>query len=125
MPFDWHNFLLLAEELAKRGDEAAKRTAISRAYYFIFNLGYARAEANGAFIGGDRHTQCWRRYLSTPDPTCKTLGNMGERMKLRRTSADYEAPTKARLNDDVQRSLEEARQFMSALAALPQRFPLP
>jgi len=33
MSFDWNNFLVLAEELGQRGDEAAKRTAISRAYY--------------------------------------------------------------------------------------------
>jgi hypothetical protein len=124
MAFDWNNFLLLAEELAQRGDEAAKRTAISRAYYFIFNLAYARAEQNGAFVAGDRHTQCWRRYMTTPDPACRRLGNVGDRMKGRRVSADYEAPTKERLDDEVQRALEEARQFKTDLTTLPSRFPL-
>jgi hypothetical protein len=125
MSFDWNNFLVLAEELAQRGDEAAKRTAISRAYYFIFNLAYARAEVSGGiFVAGDRHAQCWRRYMATPDPACQKLGIAGDRMKGRRISADYEAPTKARLDDEVRRSLEEARQFSADLTALPTRFPL-
>jgi len=126
MPFDWNNFLVLAEELAQHGDEAAKRTAISRAYYFVFNLAYARAENNGGnFVGGDRHAQCWRRYISTPDQACQKLGVAGDRLKGRRISADYEATTKVRLDDEVRRALEEARQFRENLAALPARFPLP
>ncbi|WP_372589300.1 hypothetical protein QQE94_00610 [Fervidobacterium pennivorans subsp. shakshaketiis] len=41
--FDWRDFLKLAEELIddcdkSRLDEAIKRTAISRAYYGVFNL---------------------------------------------------------------------------------------
>jgi hypothetical protein len=126
MTFDWRNFLVLAEELAQRGDEAAKRTAISRAYYFIFNLAYARAENNQCvFVMGDRHAQCWRKYLSAPDAACRELGNIGERMKGRRISADYEARTKARLDDEVKRALQDARQFRADLAVLPTRFPLP
>ncbi len=126
MSFDWNNFLVLAEELAQRGDEAAKRTAVSRAYYFIFNLAYARAESSGgSFVGGDRHAQCWRRYMATPDPTCQKLGIAGDRMKVRRISADYEAPTKARLDDEVRLALEGARQFRDDLRSLPTRFPLP
>ena len=126
MSFDWNNFLVLAEELGQRGDEAAKRTAISRAYYFIFNLAYARAENNGSvFVAGDRHSQCWRKYMSAPDPACRELGNVGDRMKGRRISADYEPTTKVRLEDEVRRALEEARQFRMDLTALPARFPLP
>jgi hypothetical protein len=126
MSFDWNNFLVLAEELAQRGDEAAKRTAISRAYYFIFNLAYARAESNRCvFVPGDRHAQCWRKYMGTPDAACQRLGNVGERMKGRRISADYEAPTKVRLDDEVRRALDEARQFRTDLTTLPARFPLP
>jgi hypothetical protein len=126
MPFDWYNFLVLAEELAKQGDEAAKRTAISFAYYFIFNMAYARAANNGSiFVAGDRHAQCWRKYMTTPDPACQRLGNVGDRMKGRRIFADYEAPTKIRLDDEVLRALEEARRFRTDRAALPTRFPLP
>jgi hypothetical protein len=44
MPFDWNDFLTLAEELAARDDQASKRTAISRAYYSVFHAANARAE---------------------------------------------------------------------------------
>jgi hypothetical protein len=41
--FDWTEFLDLADDLAgRRGDPAAKRTAISRAYYASFHLASAR-----------------------------------------------------------------------------------
>lgn len=36
MIFDWNDFYTLAEELNRREDEAAKRTAISRLYYAIY-----------------------------------------------------------------------------------------
>ena len=44
MPFDWNEFLTLARELAAKTDDASKRTAISRAYYCVFNLATARAD---------------------------------------------------------------------------------
>jgi hypothetical protein len=34
MPFDWNDFLSLARQLARSADEASKRTAKSRAYYY-------------------------------------------------------------------------------------------
>jgi len=45
MPFDWNEYLALARRLAAAGDEASKRSAISRAYYFVFNSAFSRAEA--------------------------------------------------------------------------------
>lgn len=40
MNFNWSNFQTIADELAKRDDETAIRSAISRYYYAVF--GYAR-----------------------------------------------------------------------------------
>ena len=38
-PFDWSEFLTVAEELARRtDDEVALRTAIGRAYYATFGV---------------------------------------------------------------------------------------
>jgi len=36
MTFDWTEYLKLANELAKRNDEASLRSSISRAYYGVF-----------------------------------------------------------------------------------------
>jgi len=47
MPFDWNKFLSLAQQLATSSDEACKRTAISRAYYCVFNLAFARGVVSG------------------------------------------------------------------------------
>src|SRR5712691_8074455 len=101
MPFDWNNFLVLADELATRvDDEASKRTAISRAYYCMFNLAFARAESTAGPYPGDQssHNWCWGKYQATPDPTCQQLGNDGQRMKRLRVNADYDThvPTSIR-----------------------------
>jgi hypothetical protein len=45
MPLDWNEYFVLARQLATARDEASKRSAISRAYYFVFNIAFFRAEA--------------------------------------------------------------------------------
>ena len=42
-PFDWCAYFLLARELAERQDEASLRSALSRAYYYIYHLALQRA----------------------------------------------------------------------------------
>src|SRR5713226_3190713 len=105
MPFDWNNYLALAEELATRTDEASKRTAISRAYYCVFNLAFAQAESTaGPRPRGEHyHEWCWSKYENTPDPSCQQLGIDGRRMKSRRVRADYYAGDFRRLDDEVKR----------------------
>jgi hypothetical protein len=123
MPFDWNNYLTLAEELGNRLDEAAQRTAISRAYYCVFNLALARAGPPPVAQG--IHAWCWAKYEEHPDPSCRLLGINGKRMKARRERADYNPADFRRWGDEVGLMLEEARQFQTALQALPIRFPLP
>lgn len=64
--FGWEGFLDLAEELSqRRGDAAAERTAISRAYYAAFhwaNDDVSRRGANLTFTGRD-HTLVWDWFL--------------------------------------------------------------
>jgi uncharacterized protein (UPF0332 family) len=125
MPFDWHNFLTLAEELAAGFDEASKRTAISRAYYCVFNLAVARAVSKVGPRPKDTpsHQWCWDQW--TLDPACRQLGNTGDRMKRMRHKADYNPKDNPRMDDDVRRMLEEAHQFLAALAALDPEYPRP
>lgn len=128
MPFDWKDFLSLARRLAtSTDDEASQRTAISRAYYCVFNLAFARAEGTVGPKPRDAsyHQWCWDQYTGTNDRACKQLGNTGQRMKARRVRADYKDADIRRLDDEVQRNLEDARGFLAALLALNPRYPLP
>lgn len=126
MPFDWNDFLSLADQLARSADEASKRTAISRAYYCVFNLAFARAESSGCrYPGGGYHQWCWSQYSQSRDQSCAKLGADGDRMKRLRVKADYESAEIRRLDDTVLRMLSDAQQFLAALAALNHRYPLP
>ncbi len=127
MPFDWNDFLTLARDLATRDDPASKRTAISRAYYSVFNPAFARAESS---VGprpqkAPFHQWCWNQYKYTRDPTCQQLGNTGDRMKRRRHRADYRAQDISRLDDEVQLALQEAQELLADLAALNPGYPRP
>jgi uncharacterized protein (UPF0332 family) len=125
--FDWKDFLTLASDLAPKLDEASKRTAISRAYYCVFNLAIARAELR---LGPrpkrtPSHQWCWEQYKKTDDLTCAKIGNLGDRLKRLRVDADYEARSDPRLDDNVARALVDAREFLEQLARLDARYPQP
>ena len=87
--FDWSGYLKLAEELGKRTDEASLRSAISRAYYYVYHFALKRAQANNfEFVKGGMHTQLWRVFIESPELDCKMLGTIASRMMERRTRAD-------------------------------------
>src|SRR5712664_3338064 len=113
MPFDWLDFLTLAQELGARGDAASKRTAISRAYYFVFNLSCVRAKNNCGPkpAGVTTHAWCWQKFSNTPDPNCSALGTEGDRLKRLRHRADYNNGDIPRLDDVCQRMLSDVRHF--------------
>src|ERR1700721_4134749 len=72
------DILTLADELAKSEDEAALRSAISRAYYYVYHLALDRAEKNDFTpVLGGAHVQLWRFFGGSPDPTCRRLGDLG------------------------------------------------
>lgn len=126
MPFDWNEFLTLAEELALRNDEASKRSAISRAYYAVYHRALARVVAkSGACPQGQAtHTWCWQKYQSTNNLACVNLGDEGSRLKRRRQAADYDDHI-ARLDDVLNAVLQFARRFPADLAALDENCPSP
>jgi uncharacterized protein (UPF0332 family) len=127
MPFDWNNFLALAEALAAKTDEASQRTAISRAYYCVFNLAFARAEMTAGRRPRDArsHQWCWEQYSKTLDPTCAQLGVTGDRMKRLRVAVDYKASMIPRLEEEAQRILLDAHKFLADLATLDHNYPRP
>lgn len=127
MPFDWNQFFTLAERLANEADDASRRTAISRAYYYVFNLAFERAESTAGNYPGDEgfHTWCWKKYTKTPDLDCKRIGILGGRMKRRRVEADYNSAYMPSIERDTQSALQDARDFSVQLPRLNPRYPLP
>ena len=138
MPFDFNEFLTLAVELALRNDEASKRSSISRAYYTVYHLAFPKAETT---VGPYRrrrdatrlqrhrdlstHAWCWQQYIDTNDVDCTQVGVNGDRMKKRRHTADYQSQDYANLDAEVQRQIEDARQFQADIAALGGLLPRP
>jgi hypothetical protein len=64
--FDWEEFLDLAEELVRRrGDPAAERTAISRAYHAAFHRAGEHVVRRGErlTLTGDDHVLIWEWFL--------------------------------------------------------------
>jgi len=123
--FDWGQYLTLAGSLAGAADEASRRTAVSRAYYYVYHIALARAELNGfRAIEGGVHKQLWNLYKDVPVPECQQLGLMGDRLKVRRERADYR-DVYPRLNEEVVDMLERAREFAERLARVEARHPNP
>jgi uncharacterized protein (UPF0332 family) len=125
-PFDWLEYLKLAQELAVRREEACLRSSLSRAYYYVYNLALARAELNG-FVsaqGESTHTQLWRLFSRSPEPDCIYLGQIALRLKEKREKADY-GPVYRRIEEEVSGVLSEAQDFAARLGRLPQRHPNP
>jgi hypothetical protein len=125
-PFDWSTYLALARELATRNDEAALRSSVSRAYYYIYHLGLTRAQNNGFIIsrGESSHKQVWRLFTDNPETLCAQLGQLALRLKEKRERADYE-PNYARIQDDLPIVLEDAERFQAGLTRLAPRHPNP
>ncbi len=123
--FDWSEYLKLAEELGKRTDEASLRSAISRAYYYVFHLALKRAQANDfTFVTGGMHTQLWRVFKESPEPDCRKLGEIASRLKRQRERADYDSIF-ARVDEEIPGMLADARDFSTLLVKLPARHPNP
>jgi len=125
MPFNWDEFLNLAEQLATAPDDASKRSAISRAYYAVFNPAFSRAEQNcGKPVGTNKHEWCWNRYMGTVDGTnkCQEVGIQGDRLKQMRVKADYKDHVD-RLDDEVKAAIKRAKDIKGRLQALNAQMP--
>jgi uncharacterized protein (UPF0332 family) len=125
-PFDWSEYLRLAQELAERNEETCLRTSLSRAYYYVFHLALTRAQQNG-FVstqGESSHGQLWRLFSLNPDPECITLAQIALRLKEKRERADYDSVYR-RIEEEVPQVLADAQDFATRLGRLAQRHPNP
>lgn len=127
MPFDWSQYLTLAEELALRTtEEAAMRSAISRAYYAAFNLARIRAEKNLGSIPRPpnlgSHEALWTVFRRHTDRRCRAIGVNGDRLRDNRGRADYRDAI-ANVQSEMAAALLKARVIVQSLGVLPANLP--
>jgi uncharacterized protein (UPF0332 family) len=120
MPFDWSEYLTLAEELAQRRQDAASlRSAISRAYYAAFCSARDVLRREGVVLQptGGIHAMVWHAYLNDPRRQWIGIGQRGDMLRRYRVRADYEAQF-ARLPEITAQSVVAAQIVLRQLQAL-------
>ena len=118
--FDWANFLRLAEELAERDDDAAKRSAVSRAYYAVYCLARDALEVRGLFDRSEaesHHKEVWDAFEGDSRREWKRIGAFGHLLREDRRQADYDeqVPNLPRFTDGAMR---RARRLNADLRSL-------
>lgn len=109
MPFDWKEYLSLAEELAKRNDEAALRAAVSRAYYAAFCTARNHLRQKGNIIPNSEQTHkiVWESFKQKGKDHAAVYQN-GNRLKNKRRQADYDDEVD-KLSNLVETALVDAK----------------
>src|SRR4051794_14471838 len=119
MSFQWADFLRVAEELARQDSEAARRSAVSRAYYAAYNIARKKLPPDLTPKFGDRgiHVQLWTAYTQRKAMQLRTIGMNGERLRVSRTRADYDAHINcAPSPKDVAAAIKNATHIVKQLA---------
>jgi uncharacterized protein (UPF0332 family) len=118
--FDWQDFLRVAEDLAARGDEAALRSAISRAYYAAFcsARNYLR-DVQGRTIPktGAAHRIVWDEFEAGSDNSRRQVATLGVRLRRSRNRADYDDEL-ARVADIANDAIHNANNVLDLLQDL-------
>jgi uncharacterized protein (UPF0332 family) len=118
--FDWTSYLVVARELAKQPDEGTQRSAISRAYYAIFNKARLLLEGEGTAIAntGRAHDDVWRT-LEAAGRGRRKLGTDGKRLREMRRKADYETvvPAVEKIVADALATADAMNRLVDAEAA--------
>ncbi len=109
MPFDWKQYLSFADELSKRSEEAALRSAVSRAYYAAFCTARNHLRAKGEQIPDSEQTHkvVWESFQRRRKTYAAVYQN-GVRLRSRRRQADYEDEIKD-LSNLVTEALRDAK----------------
>lgn len=124
--FDWGELLSLAQELAGRsGDQAAARSAVSRAYYASFHQAKEHLLASDDSPRLSRHGAAHEQvpeHLKQPGRTRaeRSAAAKLERLKRQRKWADYEASEKPRLESEVEQALRDAKFILAQLTTQPE-----
>lgn len=121
MTFAWADYLDLAQAMVdSHGDEAAQRTAISRACYVAYHRAsqFVRARSLVAESEALRHDLVWRLLLRQPEAVVQ-LAAAGEfELKRRRLHADYRLRFPGNIDDVAVKSLRQAEEVIQLLGAV-------
>lgn len=118
--FDWSQYFNLAKELSTRPEEAALRSAISRAYYAAYNLAEIYCGENTIPItdSGNPHQDVWNAFLAKGGASFTTIYDKGTRLKRKRKLADYKDDID-RLASIVNDSIRDADDILKRLNPPP------
>ena len=117
MPFNWREFLIVAHGLRNDTSEGVQRTCLGRIYYYVCNLGLAKARAlTFTEKQPGLHRKLWDWCQKQTDPTIKRMGVYGLRMHSLRISADYYDKLIPNLALEVKTQLARAQQFEALVA---------
>jgi uncharacterized protein (UPF0332 family) len=129
MEFNWQSFLDLAKKLKVLGDtssgemkEAAWRTAVSRAYYSVYNIAVEYLRRNGIDIPKEEspHRFVRLQYESSDNPIKQCIGENLGTLIWERVNADYKS--RARFNnwkvEEVLRIAEETMEKLREIDAI-------
>ena len=119
MAFNWSEFLVLAQELAQRREEAALRSAVSRAYYAAFGKARAFLEAEGVSFAADAgdHAQVWETFRASSNDVRYYIGEDGFVLRNNRNRADYDADV-SDIQARAQRAVRKAETIFRSLERL-------
>lgn len=115
-PFRFDGYLDLAEDLVYRDDEAAWRSAVSRAYYGLLHVAFEALPAGlrATISYGAIHRGTWQLYDASSQQVCRRIGQAGRRLRNARVDADYRV-TAALTAAHSQRLVAEARRALDLL----------
>jgi uncharacterized protein (UPF0332 family) len=116
--FEWTDFLELAENLAARqNDEAAARTAISRAYYAAFHAGRDYLVRAGIPLDRSRNAHFQVRDVLREESA--HIGQDLEQLHFWRKRADYDSPHLLDVTEQANTAVTVAGQTIEAIQAIP------
>jgi uncharacterized protein (UPF0332 family) len=115
-PFEFADYLDLADELAVKTDESAWRSAISRAYYAVLHAAFQALPAaqRRAISHGATHRATWQVYAASSVQGCRQIGNAGLHLRDGRVDADYRSSAQV-TQPQARRLVIYARQTMERL----------
>jgi hypothetical protein len=113
-------FLEVAEALRFIERPAARRSAVSRAYYAVFHVATHTQRRLGARRSSS-HDVVGLRFLASPEGAVRAIGDAFLGLKARRVESDYRlrSPSVVEDGDTVGAIVDDARQLCVVLERLP------
>src|SRR5215208_6759568 len=115
--FDWVQYLIIARELATHPDnESALRSSISRAYYAAYNAAmvYCGDKKISVLKNKGSHEDLWDAFRRQGDLMLNIVSEKGDRMRRKRTEADYFSEVTG-LESSVEQCLQESHDILKSL----------